>query len=187
MDRTTSLRLFLAALSLWSAQISNPPPTLAAVLAEVTAGLKYFKDLETQTAYGADIMWGVHHWPVLLDGFACRASGDRRGDLEDLFKARSYEAGLGLAKVWNVGAFHPRVSFGASRVWRRTRRIEESRETAFEEKASRLWLSGGGLISMGFGTYFGANVRFSELRNMYPSLGGTHVGFAVGWGSVEGW
>ena len=186
MARTTSLRLVLAALSLWSAQTSSPPQTLGAVLAEVTAGPKYFKEWDAQTAYGADLMWRAHRWPVLLDGFACRASGDRQGDLEDRFKARSYEAGLGLAKVWNMGAFHPRVSFGASRVWWKTRRIEESGETASEEKASRLWLSGGGLVSMGFGTYFGANVRFSELRNMYPSIGGTHVGFGIGWGSVEG-
>jgi len=179
--------LLLAILSFSLLDVSRPPDASGTALASLTVGLKSFKYWNSQPAQSLDLMYGGHGWPLLLDGFVCRASGKDRDAFDDFLEGSSYEAGLGIAKVWNIGTFHPHLAGGASRVWWRTHitLVEEPGEGTFESKASRLWLAGGGFWSIGSGFHLGAAVRLSELRAMYPSLGGTHAGISFGWGSPE--
>ena len=187
MTRSVSRFLLLAMIPMLALEISRPSTASGTTLANFTIGIKSVKYWDGQPAQSLDLMWSAHGWPLLLNGFACRASGKTQNAFGDTFEGRSYEAGLGVARLWSLGGFHPHLGVGVSRIWWRTHHVpgEDVDDYSYEAKGSRVWLAGGGFVPLGSRFHLGAAVRFSELRDMYQPLGGTHAGFTVGWGYTE--
>jgi len=133
---------------------------------------------------GVDLMCGANSWPVLLNAYASGSWGKGPNSVWDEVSESTYETGIGMTRIWNIRSFRPRIGAGIAHLSRRTHILPggESGESRFEDAGTRLWIVGGGSWPVGSGANLGATVRFSELRHMYPSLGGTHLGLTLGWG-----
>ena len=177
--------LLFAILPILAVEISRPIPVFGTTLASLTIGAKHFEFWGDQPSQSVDLMWGAHGWPLLLNGFACRASGKTRNAFSDIFEGSSYEAGFGVARLWSLGTFHPHLAAGVSRIWWKTHHLpgEDQEDYTYETKGTRAWAAGGGFLPLGSGFHLGAAVRVSGIRQT-NSLG-THFGFDVGWGSSD--
>ena len=181
--RRSAAPLLLAILPILAAEIAQPFPAIATTLASLTVGMKHFEFWGDQPAQSLDLMWGGHGWPVLLNGFACRASGKAENAFSDTFESSSYEAGVGATRLWSLGAFHPHLGAGISRIWWKTHHLpgEDVADYTSESSGTRAWVAGGGFLPLGSGFHLGATARLSGIRQT-GSLG-TQIGLEVGWGS----
>lgn len=176
-------RSLLIALPIFAAEISQPLPAFCTTLATFTVGAKHFQFWGDQPAQSLDLMWGAHGWPLLLNAFVSHASGNTENAFSDTFEGRSYEAGVGVARLWSLGVFHPHLAAGVSRMWWRTHHLpgEDQEDYTSESKGTRAWIAGGGLLPLGSGFHLGADVRLSGIRQAESHA--REIGIALGWGS----
>ena len=180
------LAILFAALLIAGLAVSNVAAAPGTGNVNLLVGMKSndYWAVGSQSSVGVDLTWGGHGWPILLNVYGNGSWGKGQNVFDDDVSEASYETGIGLTKIWNVRAFHPHVGAGIAHAIRKTHIVqaEESGEGTFQIGGTRPWIAVGGFWRFGSGMNFGVAMRRSELRSTYPSLGGTQVGFTLGWG-----
>lgn len=139
--------------------------------------------VRSQSSVGIDLTWGSHGWPIQINAYGNASRGKGRNAFDDHVDEVSYETGIGATKIWNVRAFHPHIGAGFAHAIRKAHIVGvESGDMRTEAAGARPWIAVGGFWRFGSGVNVGVAMRRSELGNTYPSLGGTHIGFTLGWG-----
>jgi hypothetical protein len=131
-----------------------------------------------------DVTWGLHGWPLLLNAYVSGSWMKGETAFGDDLTEAWYETGIGLTRMWSVRSFHPSLGAGIAQVSRRTHILPggESGEHRYGDEGTRLWIAVGGSWRLGSGLNLGVATRFSEIGHTDRSLGGTHLGFTLGWG-----
>jgi len=147
-------------------------------------GKKSLDSRESQPCLALDLLWGQRGWPVLFNLYVSGAWDEYETPIYTTNTEANYEAGLGLAKIWNLGSLHPHASAGTGYMWRRIHSDEgeTSERRRLNSSDVGLWVGTGTFWRSRWGLDLGVAVRFSGLATSGYSLGGTHVGITLGWG-----
>jgi hypothetical protein len=136
---------------------------------------------------GIDVMWGDERWPVMIEAYAAASGAESETAFDEPVNEYTNEFGLGLAKVWGVGHFHPYLAGGFATI---TGTVQIDRASgigdSYESKyGAGGWASAGGFFRVIDRINLGALARFSAANASFQgdsrSLGGWQYGLVLGW------
>lgn len=156
--------------------------------------------IDKQASFGVEGAFGPATWPVHLDVYASRSSGDKAATfsgVQGTFEATTYEFGLGLNKTWIKEKWYPYVNAGVAHA-----KVDGSvsqQGTSGSDQGSGFGFWGGAGMFYRVGTAFniGGAARYSAVDvdfNPYTGVsgvpipggkvkaGGVTFGVLLGWG-----
>ena len=132
-------------------------------------------------------MWGDERWPVMIHAYFAGSGAIGSNAFDEPVNEYTNEFGIGLAKVWAVGHFHPYLSGGGATI---TGTINVDRapvdgDTYVSNSGAGGWVSSGGFLRLvdriNLGTFARYSVASATLEGSNRSLGGWQLGLLFGW------
>ena len=134
---------------------------------------------------GIDVMWGDDRWPVMIQAYFAGSGASGSNAFDESVNEYTNEFGIGLAKVWAVGHFHPYLSGGGATITINVDRAPVDGDVYASSSGAGGWASSGGFFRLAHRINLGAFARYSvanaTLEGSNRSLGGWQYGLILGW------